>query len=354
MAFKTPVLVGDPQIDAQISMFPSSRYMGSKHSILPFLHKHLAPLPFRTALDGFSGSGAVSYLLKSMGKAVTANDFMTFSYHTAAAAVGNSHVRLSADDVEALLAPNADAGDFITRTFEGLYFTQEENAFLDNLTANIRALHDVEKQHIAYAAVARACLRKRPRGIFTYTGVRYQDGRRDLQLTLEQQFRDGVDIFNAAVFDNGQPCQAHNGDVYGLAGDYGLVYLDPPYVSGLSDNDYTRRYHFVEGLTRYWQGLDILEHTVTKKFKRYPSPFDSKRTVYGAFERLFAQFQDSIIAVSYSSNGIPSRDELRDLLQGFKRHVTVHEVDHRYSHGTHAHAVGTNQNQVQEFLFIGM
>lgn len=354
MVFKAPVLVGNPQVDAQIGMFPSSRYMGSKHAILPFLHEHLAPLPFRTVLDGFSGSGAVSYMFKAMGKAVTANDFMRFSYHTAAAAVGNSHVQLGADDVEALLRVNPEADDFIVRTFEGLYFSQEENAFLDNLTANIRALDNVEKQHLAYAAVARACLRKRPRGIFTYTGVRYQDGRRDLQLTLEQQFRDGVAIFNAAVFDNGQACQAQNGDVYDIGGAYDLAYFDPPYVSGLSDNDYTRRYHFVEGLTRYWQGLDILEHTVTKKFKRYPSPFDSKRTVFDAFERLFARFQDSIIAVSYSSNGIPSRDELKDLLNGFKRSVTVHEIDHRYSHGTHAHAVGTNQNEVQEFLFVGI
>ncbi|GGR11243.1 hypothetical protein GCM10008957_24940 [Deinococcus ruber] len=327
--------------------------MGSKYTILPFLYRHLAPLPFRTVLDGFSGSGAVSYLLKAMDKQVTSNDFMRFSYCTAEAAVANSRVRVSVRDMTALMRPNPNADDFITRTFEGLYFTTAENQFLDNVTANIRAMTDTRKQALAYAAIARACLRKRPRGLFTYTGDRYLDGRPDLVLSLEDHFVKAVDVFNAAVFANGQQCRALNQDTFEIEPGYDLVYFDPPYVSALSDNDYIRRYHFVEGLTRYWEGVEILEHTMTKKFKRYPSPFDSRRTVIEAFERLFERFQGSIIAVSWSSNGIPSRDELAELLGQYKANVVVHEVDHRYSSGTHAHAVGANQNRVQEYLFIG-
>ena len=34
-----------------------------------------------------------------------------------------------------------------------------------------------------------------------------------------------------------------------------LVYIDPPYFSALSDNEYVRRYHFVEGLARNWKML---------------------------------------------------------------------------------------------------
>jgi DNA adenine methylase len=329
--------------------------MGSKHSILPFLYRHLAQLEFDTVLDAFSGSAAVSYLLKAMGKQVTSNDFLTFAYHTANACVANNSTRLTKLDLEALLAPNLGADDFITRTFEGLYFSKQENQLMDNLTANIRQLVDKKKQSMAYAAIARACFRRRPRGLFTYTGVRYLDGRRDLRLSLEEHFREGVNTLNASVFSRGQRCRATNLDIFALPRhlEYDLVYFDPPYVSEYSDNDYTRRYHFVEGLTRYWSGLEILEHTQTRKFKRYPSLFDSKRTIYQAFAQLFERHKNSILVVSYSSNSIPAKVELLNLMKQHKRKVKVYQWDHQYSFGTHAHKVGDNQNKVQEFLFIG-
>jgi DNA adenine methylase len=354
VALRAPLQTGTTELDARLSLFPSSRYMGSKHQVLPFLHRHLAPLPFQTATDAFSGSGAVSYMLKGMGKSVTANDFMHFSYQTARAIIDNCGTLLTREEVEELIRPNRRAGDFIQQTFEGLYFTDEENALLDTISHNIqKRLKNSYKKSIAYAALARACLRKRPRGLFTYTGVRYLDGRRDLQLTLADQFREAVNVLNNAVYDNGQENSAMNMDAFELPTGVDLVYLDPPYVSSLSDNDYIRRYHFVEGLVRYWEGLKIQEHTSTKKFARYPSRFDSKTTVVDAFRGMFDRFQDSIIAVSYSSNGIPSRDELADLLQQFKPQVKVHEVNHLYSFGTHGHSVGNNQNRVQEYLFIG-
>jgi DNA adenine methylase len=347
------LLFEEAKIYEQNANFPSSRYMGSKHSILSFLYQHLAKLEFQTVLDAFSGSSAVSYLLKAMNKTVTSNDFMTFSYHTANACVSNSTTRLSDECVQKLILPNSQADDFIEKTFDGLYFTREENQFLDHVTANIRDLLNSYEQSLAFAALSRACLRRRPRGLFTYTGVRYLDGRRDLQLSLEEHFKEAVQVFNRAVFNTGYQCIALNQDVYDISNGFDLVYFDPPYVSSLSDNDYTRRYHFVEGLTRHWDGLDILHSTSTKKFKRYPSLFDSKKTVFSAFERLFEIHANSTIAVSYSSNGIPSQEELKALMLRFKKKVVVHEVNHRYSFGTHGHKVGDNQNKVQEFLFIG-
>ena len=41
---------------------------------------------------------------------------------------------------------------------------------------------------------------------------------------------------------------ALNQDVFSLDVAADLVYLDPPYYTPLSDNDYLRRYHFVEGI----------------------------------------------------------------------------------------------------------
>lgn len=346
----------DLVVDTQLSRFPGSRYMGSKQAILPDLFRVFSALEFTTALDAFSGSAIVSYLLKTMGKSVTSNDFLNFSFHTANACIANDRTLLLPDEVSSLLLPHHSPGHFIEDTFRGLYFTDQENIWLENVSAHIRDLQDNYKQSIAYAALARACLRKRPRGLFTYTGLRYDDGRKDLRRSLEEQFFNAVDLFNRAVFDNGQLNYSYNSDVFALPQDlsFDLVYIDTPYVSPHSDNDYGRRYHFVEGLTRYWKGLEILYDTSTKKFKRIPSLFDSKNTINTGFSMLFERFAESILVVSYSSNGIPNKEELYEILQRYKRQVEVIEIDHRYSFGTHSHKVGNNQNLVKEYIFVGI
>ena len=47
-----------------------------------------------------------------------------------------------------------------------------------------------------------------------------------------------------------------------------LVYLDPPYVPPSDDNCYIKRYHFLEGLSKYWNGEEIMENTKVKKIKK--------------------------------------------------------------------------------------
>lgn len=83
-----------------------------------------------------------------------------------------------------------------------------------------------------------------------------------------------MEAVNNAVFDNHKTNKSVNGDAMALEVEKpDLVYIDPPYYSPLSDNEYVRRYHFIEGLARDWKGVEIQEHTKTKKFKSYPTPF---------------------------------------------------------------------------------
>ena len=158
---------------------------------------------------------------------------------------------------------------------------------------------------------------------------------------------------NAAVFDNGTECISIQGDalqVEGVAPD--LVYMDPPYYSKLSDNEYVRRYHFIEGLARDWEGVEIQQHTKTKKFKSYPTPFSSREGATIAFDYLFEKYKDSIIVVSYSSNSLPTKEEIIDIMKKYKRCVEVIPVNYTYSFGNQRTAK-THRNNVQEYLFVG-
>ena len=326
--------------------------MGSKQNILPSIWGTVKHLPFQTVLDAFSGSGCVSYMFKRQGKSVISNDFLQYAYHMTNALVANNQDTLSETDVALLLEPNPEQDNFIQITFKDLYFSDADNLFLDNTVANIQHLVSPFKQSLALSALNRACIKRRPRGVFTYTGNRYDDGRRDLRLSVKEQFLEAVQVLNASIFDNGQDNLALNQDVFSLEIRPDLVYLDPPYYTTHSDNDYVRRYHFVEGLCCYWQGVEILYHTKTRKLRKYHTPFDSRTEVYPAFEQLFQKFSDSIIVTSYSSNSLPTRDDLIRMLHEVKEVVKVYAIDHQYSFGTHSHKIGNPNNAVQEYLFV--
>jgi len=324
--------------------------MGSKESLLGALWDAIGGLPGTSVLDLFSGSGVVAHMLKGHGRPVLTNDYMAMSATFARAMVENDSATLTPDSLEALLAPAADSDGFVTGTFAGLYYSDADNRLIDAVRANLKRLDDPALRAVGMSALLRACLKKRPRGIFTYTGMRYDDGRRDLRLDLADHIREQAALVNRAVFASGQPCAAHWGDAMAcdLAAD--IVYIDPPYFSPLSDNEYVRRYHFLEGLARDWQGVDIQAHTKTRKFASYATPFRSAAGACAAFEALFRRHADSALVVSYASNALPDRDTLAGLLRAVKKHVEVVEVDHRYSVGTQK---AGQKNAVREYLFLG-
>ena len=349
---KKKMVKSEPLSD-QVSLYPPTRFMGSKRKLLGEIWNVASRFEFDSVVDLFSGSGIVGYMFKSHGKTVISNDYMAMSATFTKAMLENNTVTLPIAEAEKLLIKQGEVDHFVSDTFKDLYYTDEENELIDILRTNIAAIDDQYKKAIAMTALIRACTKKRPRGIFTYTGHRYDDGRKDLQKTLSQQFLEAVEAVNNAVFDNHKANKSVNGDAMALDVEKpDLVYIDPPYYSPLSDNEYVRRYHFIEGLARDWKGVEIQEHTKTKKFKSYPTPFSTKNGAYEAFDKLFSKFSGSILIVSYSSNSLPTQEDMVALMKKYKEHVEVVPVDYKYAFGNQADAK-THRNSVQEYLFIG-
>lgn len=353
MALTSSVLRLSHEFPDRALRYPQIRFMGSKSRLLPWLHEVLSELDFDSALDAFSGSGCVSYLLKCMGKEVHANDFLNFCTALARATVENAGTRLEVDDLNFLLSYDPHHRHFIERTFAGIFFTPEDLRFLDQVWWNIAQLSDRYKQALAIGALVRSCAKRQPRGVFTVAGDpdRYKDGRRDLRLSLRDHFIEHAAAYNAAVFANGRCNRVTRSDVFELgAPKVDLVYLDPPYVPRADDNCYVKRYHFLEGVSCYWQGLEIVSTSQVRKIKKPYTPFSYRHSAVPAFERLFANFSGSILVLSYSSNGFPDLDALVAVLRRYKRRVEVHRKGHRYHFGTHRSA---ERNEVQEYLIVG-
>ena len=169
--------------------------------------------------------------------------------------------------------------------------------------------------------------------------------------SLETHFLEQIEVFNAAVFDNGQRNQSMRSDVFDSPpNEVDLVYLDPPYVPRSDDNCYIKRYHFLEGLSCYWKELPIDETTKVKKIAKRFTPFSYRRTAIDAFDRMFARFSKSTIVLSYSSNGFPDLDQLLTLMKQHKTSVSVFEKPHRYHFGTHG---AVERAMVTEYLIVG-
>jgi adenine-specific DNA-methyltransferase len=342
-------------IQQRIDAFPLIRYMGSKSRLLPWISEVLQDLEFHTVLDAFTGSGAVAYLCKAMGKRVLTNDFLHFSHILTKAIIENDTIRIAPEHLEILLGDDPSAPDFIRSTFDGIFFSPEDLKFLDLVSHNITKLDNQYLRALAMAAMIRSSVKKQPRGVFTISGdtSRYDDGRRDMRLSLREHFLEQVDHYNSAVFSNGAEHLSFNMDIFDFDERFyrpDLVYLDPPYVPRSDDNCYVKRYHFLEGLSKYWADEEILYHTKVHKIKKKYTPFSYRRTAEEAFQLMFGKFADSKIVLSYSSNGYPSLDVLESMLGQYKKRVDVYRRPHRYHFGTHS---AVKRAMVDEYLIVG-
>ncbi len=214
----------------QLARYPRLRFMGSKFRLAPRLAHAFEALPPGPALDASSGSGVVAYALKATGRSVLANDHLTFASTLAQATLANDTVRLDKGDVERLCSGNRDGRDFIARTFDGLYFPREDHEFLDAAWSHIDHMTG-PKRAIAISALCLAAAWKQPRGVFTFSTPRYDDGRRHLRMCLRELFREAVQSFNAAVFAGVGWARSACRDVFDLdPTGFPVVYLDPPYA----------------------------------------------------------------------------------------------------------------------------
>lgn len=341
----------------QVRRFPPTRYQGSKRKLLPWLAACLGELSFETALDAFSGTGSVAYLLKAMGKRVTCNDGLRANAEIGIALIENDRVPLAPATVRGVL--EHDEGRryprLIADTFGGVYFTDEENAWLDRAVTHIAAIADRFERALAWQALFQAALAKRPYNLFhrrnlymrTADVPRSFGNKQSWDRPFADHFRRFAAEANAAVFTGHQPCRATCGDACAVSGAFELVYIDPPYVNARGVGvDYAHFYHFLEGLVDYdgWAAR-IDRGSRHLRMKSPASPWTNAKTVVGEFERVFARFADSQLAVSYRNDGIPSVDELVGLLRRHGRRPRVHEL-RRYQYAL------STQRSTHEVLIV--
>jgi adenine-specific DNA methylase len=129
---------------------------------------------------------------------------------------------------------------------------------------------------------------------------------------------------------------------------FDLVYIDPPYINRAGVGvDYRDFYHFLEGLVHYPDWPVMVDHSSRhRRLDRRPDPWSDPGACHEAFRRLLHRFAESILVISYRSEGTPSIDGLADMLAAVKRRVRVVEL------GAYQYAL-SGQRDSREMLLIG-
>lgn len=341
---------------------PTTRYYGSKRKLVEKIWSALESLhaEYDSVLDLFGGTGMLSYYMASKNKNVIYNDIMQFNCAIADALLCTRRGSFTQEDAIAFLSKNEtfDYHYYIRDIFDGIYYTTEENTLIDVVIQNIRRL-PIEKQSSAYYVLFQSCMIKRPFNIFHRKNLNLRENHVESKFGNKRTWEQPFDVLFGRFTDELNKCQfinlpnvqiinqsALNVDIHA-----DLVYLDTPYFTkNGSPISYHNRYHFLEGLMNYEQ---IPNHVNMEKANREMDfsrcdEFETKATYLEHLHQLLDVHHDSIIAMSYTSCGYPTVDELQHVIAQYKESVRVVDL------GIHPFALNRNNNERREVLIVGM
>lgn len=339
---------------------PNTRYYGSKRKLVDRIWDVLCKenIQFDSFLDIFGGTGIVSYYMLMMGKKVIYNDIFKFNCINAQALLATRKDTMSV--IEALKLLDRKDGVFydniIERNFEGIYYTNDENRKIDTIVQNINWLPS-SKRACAFYILNQACLIKRPFNLFhrnnLYLRLNHTTSKFGNYVTWEKTFSSLFSLFttelNKFQFDEKPNIKILNTPALSCQATADLVYIDTPYFNNGSSISYHSRYHFLEGLQHYSEIENNIN--IDKKNKEIlinkNTEFEVKKEFVSQLKELLKHYRHTTIALSYTTKGYPTIDELVEIIKEFKKDVNVHSL------GSQSFALNGNNEGREEILIIG-
>ncbi len=317
-----------PEI-APLAEMPTTRYQGSKRKLLKELHEVFSRLDFLSCLDAFGGTGSVTHLLRFMGKHTHYNDILPANTMVAKALFANKDISIDPALIKNLFVrrENRTYHGYISDTYKGIFFTDEENHQLDTVVQNILRINDEVARAEAYYCLFQAALSKRPYNLFHRANLqmRLNEVQRNFgnKATWDRPFLDHMLKFQKELAEYKKFTSRHHTEVscqdaFEITGAYDLVYIDTPYAKSdkRQETNYFNFYHFLDAILDYAN----IAHRVCGNYAHRPiyeptTPWHKKKNIEEAFQGLFHHFKDSVLVISYRSDGYPSPEDLISYLK---------------------------------------
>jgi adenine-specific DNA-methyltransferase len=316
-------------IHEYLTLFPKTRYYGSKKRILGWIYENLKDLEYQTVLDCFGGTASVSLLFQAMGKDITFHDALqsnTISAKVLLRGGISSKQLIKFENFFNEIKPLQTG--FISQTFQTIYFTDEENNWLDGAIEAIKGLKNKADRELCLYVLFQASMMKRPYNLFHRANLylRNADVKRSFGnlTTWNTPFPETAKkiLYELHKLPNRHEhdfCILSPSSAEEIPAKYDLVYIDPPYISDTTKNDgYWKKYHFLEGIAQYdkWHSMIDDSHK-TKMLHMNPhiKKWESKHQFTQRLFNLVEQHKNSIVVLSYMTNAIPSVKELEDFFR---------------------------------------
>lgn len=340
------------------SSFPSTRYYGSKLRLIEWLNSSLEKLSYKSALDCFGGTGTVSLLFKYLDKSVTYNDALWSNQFIAKSILSAHSNEYNVNVITNFFDQINPKEGLISKTFTGFYFTEIENNWLDGAISAISSVTNPQLQSDLMYCLFQASLQKRPFNLFHRKNLYIRENcTRETNFgnwrTWERSFveltaRAAIELMKAKQIQSGSVTIMPPMDASNLVSGHDLVYIDPPYLrdSG-NDLDYQDRYHFLEGLARYQDWPQLIDYTKKTRglFDRKEiHEWNRKSTFRDRLFDLINIHKDSIVILSYATEGYPSLHDLNNHFKSVFKDVSI--VTNKLSHSLH-------KGKREEVLIIG-
>jgi adenine-specific DNA-methyltransferase len=323
------------RVPSETLLTPFNRkYLGSKRLLRAWIADRIVEAAGEpeTFLDGFCGTGAVTLEMLARGaERITAVDSLRSNCVILRGACGApadppGRARLAGllDRLNDL--PPRDG--YVTESYAGAYFTVENCRRMDAVREAIEGLRADGAVSTAEHEWLLGCFLLAADRVANTLG-QYDAYLKHIEAASTvggRHVRDGrvTDVFRlrplAPVVRGGAVAvvEADLASVTGLAA-VDVAYLDPPYNS----RQYCDNYHVLENLAR-WTRPALSGRT--RKFDRtgLRSPFSTRRGAAGALAAVVARVRARHLFVSYSSEGILSREAIAAILSA-QGAVAVHE-----------------------------
>lgn len=319
-------------------------FIGSKRSLITqiesVLRRHEVPLTGQ-AVDLFSGSGVVSRLLKQLGYRVLANDWQAFSAALVSAAIMHEAFPVFQDlwmpgelsSAEVLLYLNTlppKEGVFVEAYGEGglaerLYFSRENAMRIQAIRDQIDMWDTAGKLSPEHRQWLLAVLVEAADAVANTASV-YGAYLKALKptacspLTLKP-------IYPTPGLTSGHQvrCEDAVSLLTQLSDGATLIYADPPY----NERQYSANYHIPETIVR-WDFASFIPRGKTglRPQMEQRSDYCLGREAKKAFYALFHAASPAYWLVSYSNEGIVSKNELIQAMPSGYRLVADEEIDY--------------------------
>ncbi len=347
-------------------------YIGSKRALLTLISSGLNQIkarlgkPYLSCLDLFSGSGAVSRLMKSHASHLVSNDFEDYTqvinqcylanrsdfdeaaYHEARMTLMD---KIAQDWRRGFIAENyAPVDDNHIQPGERVFFTRRNAEFIDTARQHIDGIEDSLRVFFLAPLLVRSSIHNNTGGVFkgfykNRQGIGAFGGEGGHAL---KRIKGEIDVPEPIFSDAECEVKVTKCDAVQFAssigGSYDVVYLDPPY----NQHPYGSNYFMLNLILRYEPPPAASKVSgIPTDWQR--SPFNKPQKASGAFFKTLDSLDARFFLISYNSEGFIKKERFISELQS-RGELSFFET--RYNAYRAGHNLSQRPRYVKEYLFL--